>query len=166
MIYEAIKTVAKPENLQDVSSLPQFISLYCFYRCSLLFQGANKLSDISLKLIKNMVYGDVKKKKLQSLLKEKFIILVWSVASTKITGIEISPGEAQGLQNIIQKRFSEWNYDDFWMKSKHKYNVEKLLGKLKLKTKSKKKQVIEQRVFNKENPTFQVYGPEELDDIF
>lgn len=164
--FDSIKEALRPESLQDISSLPHFITLYCFYRCSLLFKEGNKLSEISLKLIKKMVYGDVKRKKLFPLLKEKYIILVWSIAFAKISGVDISPGEAQGLQSIVQQKFSEWNHDSFWMKSKYKYNVEKLLGKLKLKTKSKKKLLIQQTAFNKEYPTFQVYGPEELDEIF
>ena len=96
-LYNVIKSDFRPNDIEDLTSLPHFLILYCYYRCLLLFKGTQELCDVVLKLIKKMINENVERRQLTPLLKNKFIILVWAIASAKVSGICIFPGPSQGI---------------------------------------------------------------------
>lgn len=156
----------RPEVKEEIASLPHLLILYCFYRCSLLFKGAGNISSATLKLIKCLVIDGVDKINVSPIIKHKFAILVWTIASSQVAGVSIPPGPSQAMQVMIEEKFNKWNEESFWLRDRLRFNVEKVLGILKIKgtKKAKKQNTLAARAI--EMPKFDVFGPEELERIF
>lgn len=155
-IWKLMTKDVRPSQV-NISSLPYFICLYCYYRGSLLFTGASSLSLFIERLLKKICLEGIKRDILQEHLREKFIIYIWSISLTKATGNRLQPGISEQTQTIITQKYQEWDYDAFWHLDIIKFDAN-VLGKLKLKTKNNKKPS------NKEaapplNPVFGVYAP-------